>query len=219
MQNFKEYLQSSKEKYPTLVINFDRHDNNKDDIENLDDVITSLNELGFPKTIELDINDKKSRRCIARLELSKSYSEQELFKICHDYINYLEKISDIKFDKASNDWYPCIVIRDTLPKGLVLGTKKCVLNFDDANNVSLSGFHKQITEFERLAIYSCNKITSGILSLLLTKNHETIFFNSTINKNSLGWVSIIEEALKNNTDILDVQEELISKGFQQLAKL
>jgi hypothetical protein len=221
MQNFKEYLQGLKTHYPTLILNFDKHSRN-DKLDNKEDVVNSLNELGFPKTVDLDINDN-SGTCVARLELSKSYSKQELFKISHEYIDYLQKITDIKFEKASDDWYPTIVIRNTLPSNLVFGTSKLVMNFSDASNVSLSGIQKQIKEFDRIAIYGSENISSSVLGLILLNNHteKKIFFLNIGegDKKTKKWVDIVEKGLSSNGDILDVQEELITNGYRHLAKL
>jgi hypothetical protein len=222
MQNFKEYLQGLKTHYPTLVINFDKHSRNDKLDNNKEDVVNSLNELGFPKTVDLDISDN-SGTCVVRLELSKSYSKQELFKISHEYIDYLQKITDIKFEKASDDWYPTIVIRNTLPSNLVFGTSKLVMNFSNASNVSLSGIHKQIKEFDRIAIYGSENISSSVLGLILLNEHteKKIFFLNIAegDEKIKKWVDIVEKALSQNDDILDVQEELITNGYRHLAKL
>jgi hypothetical protein len=97
------------------------------------------------------------------------------------------------------------------------------MNFSNASNVSLSGIHKQIKEFDRIAIYGSENISSSVLGLILLNEHteKKIFFLNIAegDEKIKKWVDIVEKALSQNDDILDVQEELITNGYRHLAKL
>lgn len=89
---------------------------------------------------------------------------------------------------------------------------------------SLEGIGKNyIKDCHRLAINNC-PITSNLLGIFLIKNLDSVFFN--YENTHYNWyefpeelVNIINTGISNKSDILDIQEELITKGFRTYAKL
>ena len=89
---------------------------------------------------------------------------------------------------------------------------------------SLEGIGKNfIKQCRNLVINNC-PITNNILGIFLIKDLNSVFLNYHHPNNN--WyeypkeiVNIIKQGVSNKTDILEIQEELITKGFTSYAKL
>jgi len=78
---------------------------------------------------------------------------------------------------------------------------------------SLKNIHKQISSIGgRLMYVDDNPITSNILGVLLIKGLFSIIGDGPAFK-------ILQEHARGNKDVLECQEELISAGYKEYAKL
>jgi len=82
-------------------------------------------------------------------------------------------------------------------------------------NQLVSGLDKVIGSCQSLVISNCQNISGGVLSLLLIDQIPFLTFNTIEPK----WLSIIDNYLENDRDILECQEELITNGLNEYAKL
>ena len=93
-------------------------------------------------------------------------------------------------------------------------------DFVCSNNAltSLHDIHKYIKDIGGGIWFSNNPITSHILGLLLIKNLKSINLDG-LTGNLLEASKIINKHLASRRDLIDCQEELISSGFKEYAKL
>lgn len=93
-------------------------------------------------------------------------------------------------------------------------------NYQADNNelTSLKDIHKQIKEIHGTFSVRHNPIISNILGVLLIKNLE--FFDISANHNDKIKINmIIDHHIQGDRDVLACQEELISAGYKEYAKL
>jgi len=90
-----------------------------------------------------------------------------------------------------------------------------IFNCSDTKITSLKGIGKDYLKEVKGIIYlnDCHELKSNMLGLLLVKGLQRIYFdNNEIEE-------IFNRHLQGERDILDAQEELITKGFKEYAKL
>jgi len=83
------------------------------------------------------------------------------------------------------------------------------------NSINLKKVHK-LFKCKYLDITNCYKIIGNILGIVLLDKSISL---NLYNTGGLSWMKKVYEYRERNGDILECQEELISEGFGELAKL
>ena len=161
----------------------------------------------FPDTIRIDLENKKIIATNCSLTSLNG---------CPEKLNYLNVAGNLlrdleggplecrTFGAESNPYLTSI---QHAPE------KVTTFSIDDCNLSSLSGIgRKYLKECEFLYIRN-NPFKSSLLGIMLVKELPRIYFD---NKEVQD---IFNRHLKGDKDILDCQEELITKGFKEYAKL
>jgi hypothetical protein len=226
MQNFKSFLLKEEENHNpknhdlSLAINCDSKIYTPEiveDYENTYDIELTekemCNELSelmpnkkidcyFANTLIVSVDIDKSEKNITLEYQNKITKEVE------DNLNkMLHSIMQTKVVTSS------LLIREQLPEDIKIQANIADLYLPWAKPFSLSGFDKQLLSCRILNIKFPEKIIGGTLSLLKIKDLHTI--NCDI---SPEWLNIIKKHLTSK-DILECQEELITNGFREYAKL
>jgi len=83
---------------------------------------------------------------------------------------------------------------------------------------SLKAIHKVIGECDWLSIEKCENIDSCVLGLVLLAKNMPVTLKCT-SSNLPDWVPILNRHLTSDKDVLECQEELITNGLKEFAKL
>jgi hypothetical protein len=104
------------------------------------------------------------------------------------------------------------------PESIIAGPGMKTGAFILSNNfASLHNIHKHLKRIDGYISLNNNPITSCILGLMLIENLEGIGFTKDIPDPEP--FNIVGNGLRLGKDILDVQEELIFKGYKEYARL
>ncbi len=107
----------------------------------------------------------------------------------------------------------CDIILYELPEdNKVIEWNSIIINLHDSPKVSFHNIHKKLKCNLLTISFATGKITDSVLGLLYIKH---LHFQST----NAEWKQIILKHSEGDKDILECQEELITNGLRQYAKL
>jgi hypothetical protein len=89
------------------------------------------------------------------------------------------------------------------------------ITVDCSSSIRLANIHK-LLKCEKLDIIHAYRITGNILGIILIDKNISLNIYDT---NGAEWMKIVYGYRDGSGDILECQEELITKGFRQYAKL
>ncbi len=104
-----------------------------------------------------------------------------------------------------------IILYDVPEDNKVIEWDNIIINLHNSPKVSFHNIHKKIKCNNLVINFATNKITDSVLGLLFIKHLE---FHNTNDP----WKQIIQKH-RQSRDILECQEELITNGLRQYAKL
>jgi hypothetical protein len=211
MQNFKQFLSESPETFAYLDFYISYADE-PDDYDSVQSKIISAIKLLKIPGLEVTGYSSSSLNIEIRFDLNWLKTNQQ--NLPKYQIQILDTISpllkptnlDLQFTKSD------ITLR-TIPD-FVVEWDNIIINAQ--RNASLKDIHKFI-KCDELVIEDAGYVSSNILGLLLIDKKTTIeIMGSPINNK---WIPIVKKYIKGTRDILECQEELITNGLRQYAKL
>jgi len=214
MQNFKSFLKES-ETVPTLIVHFETShflyfDEKEDLVNNLENE-KFVHSIEFPNEYEIFVyfnnlpRDKYSKTGIE--DIAEEFSDKltNSLKLFHRPGNQEIELHN---KEVHLEW-----------KGLpTFLTKVEHVDIICQDNQVLTRIDKLI-KCEYLSIYECDKIIGNVLSVMKIPTSTYIWFQSSFKSKLPDWAEIINDCLIGDRDILDCQEELISAGYKEYAKL
>jgi hypothetical protein len=182
------------------------------------------------KKIEImkKIDEQAGKGCFSSIYINSNgftigliIPERELDAI-HIYVDdikfVLKQYLDMQHVKEDDDDRRCdVFLYDDFPK------LEHLINFPAiyltaTTSASLKGIHKAIGECDWLSIEKCENIKSSVLGLVILAKKMPVTLKCS-SGNLPDWVPILNRHLTGDKDILECQEELITNGLKEFAKL
>jgi hypothetical protein len=131
----------------------------------------------------------------------------------NEFFNLWDKLLQQEFPETKNRYVATCWVN--APLQVILEFPEVNLDFAKNKNVSLSGINKFLN-CEYILLSGGENISSSMLSLLLIKRLKKLIH---ITDNDTKLIDIFNKHLSSGKDILECQEELITNGYRQYAKL
>ncbi len=215
MQNFKQFLKEDNSEYVIkLIVEFSiRYEDIEDYLkEQKETIIKNIEEKTNTKVFFFDI---RKHSFSIELKINNDNQLTQLMQIEKEVVDILEKYnSNDSFQHLPNDTNLELLVNHSLPQHIKISFPYIYITAQGPT--SFKGINKIIGDFELLQIRNNSKITDSVLGLLLL-NKTNRKISLLFSKNE--WVKILNKHLENDNDVLECQEELITNGLRQYAKL
>jgi hypothetical protein len=219
MQNFKEYLRENEEH--SLVFEVELNYSTSDMKFNLGSIHRSseirmfLDDFGA--LIKEDYPQSKTNFFPSEGNLYSTIpiTKNETLQFFEDFkFTVLSKAHSFIDEKTIFLTDHTILVEREIPEWCKLTYPSFVFTAENSPITDFHNVHKHIQATSSITIVKAERIKSSVLGFMLMPELETIY-----RSNICEWVKIINRHLKGERDILDCQEEFITKGLKEYAKL
>jgi hypothetical protein len=215
MQNFKQFLKEDNNAEYEIKLYLEYMIRYEDIVDYLNEqkenIIDTIKQKTNVNTIDINIR-QHSFSIILTIEDTQL---NNLKSIENTIIDILEQHNNDSFQYFNQDTnIELILLNNQLPKNIKINFPQIYIS--PMRPISFKGINKIIGDFKILDIRNAKNITDSILGLLLLNKSDrkiSVIFST------LQWTKIVNNCLMADTDILECQEELITNGLRQYAKL
>lgn len=119
-------------------------------------------------------------------------------------------------DKTCSMRDHCVTFRQEIPDWCKLEYDHFEFRLRFSKMTDFKDVHKHIQSTEDVTILNGEKIQSHVLGFMMMPKLQSIY---TEQNNPAEWIKVVQYHLQTDRDLLDCQEDLISKGLKEYAKI